>query len=114
MQQVTISGTLYRDAEKCIDRNGRKYIRFVVTCGSDEPGGRTEFTHYQCTCYMTGFENMKKGDQVFVTGKFSARTRVDDKGKTYMNLNVMVHQINGGYRVSDRASQGIVRNNTKQ
>lgn len=105
MQQITISGTLFNDAEKCVDKNGRPYVRFVVTCGNDEPEGKREFTHYQCTCYMTGYEAMKKGDQVFVTGKFTAKARMDDKGKTYMNLNVMVHQINGGYRANERVKK---------
>lgn len=97
-----ISGTLSGDAERCVDKNSRPYIRFTVTCGDADINNRTVYTHYQCTCYMTGYENMKKGDQVFLTGRFSAKQRTDDKGKTYMNLNVMVYQITGGYRADEK------------
>ena len=102
MQHITISGTLLDDAEKCTDKDGRNYIRFSVSCGDSTPGGRTEFTHYNCTCYIMAYEGMRKGDQVFITGRFSPRLRKDDKGRSYMNLNIMVHQINGGRKAADK------------
>lgn len=101
MQQITISGTLLSDAEKCVDKSGKNYSRFTVSCGSTGPDGRVEFTHYRCICYISGYEKFKKGDQAFVTGKLSARLRVDDKGRTYMNLDIMVYQLTGGYRARD-------------
>ena len=84
------------DAEKCIDKSKRNYSRFSVSCGNAGPDGRVEYTHYRCICYLSGFENLKKGDQVFVTGKLSARLRTDEKGHTYMNLDVMVYQASFG------------------
>ena len=102
MQVITISGTLLDDAVKCVDKNGRSYTRFKMTCGASEPGGRTVFTHYQCTCYIDGYEKLKKGDQAFVCGKFSARLTTDEKGKQYMNLNVLAFQATGGYKYTER------------
>lgn len=102
MQQVTISGTLLADAEKCVDTNGRTYSRFTVSCGSKGPGGRTEYTQYRCTCYITGYEDCKKGDQIFLTGKLSAKLKTDEKGKVHLNLDVMIHFASGGYKYAER------------
>lgn len=103
MQQITISGTLLTDAELCKDKNGKNFVRFKVTCGDTDAFGRTEYTHYQCTCYLQNFNKLKKGDQVFVTGKLSAKISADDKGKSYLNLNVMVYQATGGYKIEERS-----------
>lgn len=103
MQQITISGTLSNDIERCKDKNGNSYIRFKVACGDTDINGRVQFTHYHCTCYVSGFEDLKKGDQVFVTGKFSAKiTNSAKDGTPYLNLNVMVYQVSGGYKIQER------------
>lgn len=102
MQQITISGTLLYDAEACTDRNGRSYARFKVTCGDTDMSGRAQFTHYHCTCYLPNFEKLKKGDQVFVTGKLSAKVSLDEKGNPTLNLNIMVYQASGGYKLEER------------
>ena len=102
MEQITISGTLLNNAETKTDKNGRCFTRFTVTCGSVDMHGRTVFTHYRCTCYVSGYENLVAGDQVFLTGRFSAGISTDKEGKPYANLNVMVHQASGGYRASER------------
>ena len=102
MQQITISGTLLSNAESCSDRTGRKYARFKVTCGDTDLQGRVQFTHYHCTCYLPNYDNLKKGDQVFITGKLSARISFDEDGKPYLNLNVMVFQACGGYKCDER------------
>lgn len=105
MQQITLSGTLITDASKQRDKSGRNYIRFTLTCSSVNIYGRTEFTHYRCICYVPGYESMKKGDQVFITGKFSASIGKDDKGNAYLNLDVMVTSISGGYRAAERKKE---------
>ncbi len=106
MQQVTISGTLYSDAETCRDKNGHVYVRFKVTCGDTDINGRVQFTHYHCTCYLPKFDKLKKGDQVFVTGKLSVKLSTNDDGKPYINLNVMVYQASGGYKIEDKNNKG--------
>lgn len=105
MQIITISGTLLNDAEKCVDKNGRKYTRFMMTCGSTDINGRSVFTHYSCTCYIDGYEKLKKGDQAFVCGKFSAKLSVDDKGTPYMNLNVLAFQASTGYTFKEKSER---------
>lgn len=102
MQKITLSGTLLTDATKQRDIKGREYSRFTLTCGEVNSMGRTVFTHYRCICYIPRYENMKKGDQVFLDGKFSASLEEDENGKKYMNLSVIVTSISGGYRASER------------
>lgn len=102
MQQITISGTLLSDAVVCTDKNGRQYVRFKVTCGDEDINGRTQFTHYHCTCYPTGFDKLKKGDQVFINGRLSAKISISETGKPYLNLNIMVYQATGGYKMAER------------
>lgn len=102
MQQITLSGTLIADATEHVDKNGRKHCRFLLTCGANDAYGRTVYSHYRCICYVNGYEGMKKGDQVFLTGKFLPSLTVDKDGKPYMNLDVMVVTISGGYRANER------------
>lgn len=105
MQVINISGTLLEDAVKCVDKAGRSYARFTMTCGSTDANGRTYYTHYSCTCYMEGYEKLKKGDQAFVCGKLSAKLSTDEKGKSYMNLNVLAYQASGGYKYEERKAK---------
>ena len=106
MQVINISGTLLSDSTKCKDRNGRSFTRFTVTCGSEGANGRTVFTHYRCTCYVGGYDFLKKGDQVFVSGRFSPTVTIDKDGNEIITgLNVLVHQITGGYRATERKSR---------
>lgn len=103
MQQITISGTLSSEVERCKDKNGNSYIRFKVVCGDTDINGRSVFTHYHCTCYISGFEDLKKGDQVFITGKLSAKISISAKdGNPYLNLNVMVYQASAGYKQDEK------------
>lgn len=102
MQIITISGTLLTNAEKCTDKNGKNYTRFTVTCGGTDVFGRSQYTHYRCTCYVSGYEGMKKGDQIFLSGNLSAKVRIAEDGKSYLNMDVMVYQVSGGYRANER------------
>lgn len=96
METINISGRLYKDAEQCVDRNGKTYTRIIVTCGASVPDGRSRFTHYRCTCYQRGYENLKKHEQVFITGSLAVTTSKDDRGSFYVNLDVVVYQIARG------------------
>ncbi len=102
MEQITISGTLATKAESCTDKNGKKYSRFTVTCKSEDIYGRVHFTHYWCTCYVPGYEKKEKGDQIFLTGKLSAKIGFNEDGKPYLNLNVMVYQATEGFTALER------------
>jgi len=102
MEQIILSGTLFKDAESCIDKSGKTYSRFTVVCGSNDSTGRAVFTRYHCICYISGYEKMKKGDQVFVTGKLTAKLGIDENENPSVSLSVMVFQISGGYRAEER------------
>ena len=110
MQQITLSGALITDAFKLKDKNNKDFLRFTLSCASVDNYGRTVFTHYRCTCYIIGFQGLKKGDQVFITGRFTPSIGTDDKGKTYMNLDVMVLSIAGGYRANERKNNAASTN----
>ncbi len=105
MEQITISGVLDNDSEKCIDANNRPYCRFVASCPYEDKFGRTRYRHYNCICYVSGYDNLKKGDQIFLSGKFSAALLLDEKGKPYMELNIMVYQASDGYKASERKTK---------
>ena len=98
MQQITLAGTLLTDATKFRDRRNRDFLRFILTCTSVDSNGRTVFTHYKCICYILSFQELKKGDRVFLTGRFMPSLGQDETGKTYMNLDVLVLTMSGGYR----------------
>lgn len=105
MQNINLSGTLLKDAETGTDKNGKTYVRFTITCGWNDQYNRTQYTHYLCTCYIKGYDSLKKGDQVFVNGEQRATIEYDNSGKAYLNLHVMVFNINRGYRASERAAR---------
>lgn len=105
MEQAIISGTLLTDVESCIDVKGRTYSRFTVTCGSRGVNGRTKYTHYQCTSYLSGYEKLKKGDQVFLSGNLSVTEYRDETGSTKTKLNILVYQMSGGYRAEEKMNR---------
>ena len=102
MQTITISGTVHGEVMTLKDKKGRTFLRFFVVCGATDLFGRAVFNYYRCTCYMTKYDKMKDGDQVFVIGQFLPTLTTDEKGRTYQNLDVMVTQITGGYRAEER------------
>lgn len=107
MQQITISGTLLEDAEACRDKNSREYVRIKVTCGETDQNGRTQFSTYHCICYNAAYAKMKKGDQVFISGKFTPYVYMDKSGVEKMSLNILVIQITKGYQASERKKSKI-------
>lgn len=102
MEIVTISGTLYDDSSQGRDRNGRDFTRFTVTCGSTDQNGCAVFTHYRCIYYRKGYEKLRKGDQVFLSGSQKVSIWVDQNGKPWINIDVMVQQLSCGYRADER------------
>ena len=98
MQSITISGTLLSDAMKCMDRNGRSFTRFTVTCGSEGVNGTIVYTHYRCTCFMSGLESLREGDQVFLSGRFTPSVSIDNEGNDIITeLRIFVYQLSVGF-----------------
>lgn len=105
MQQITISGTLVSDAQQCVDKRGRKFVRFTLTCGSADVYGKINYNHYQCVCYIPGYEKAKKGDQLFLTGRFTPSVVLNENKKAELRLDVMVLTISGGYTANERSKK---------
>ena len=74
-------------------------------CGSKEITGRMVYTEYKCVCYVNGYEKLRKGDQVFLTGKQSAGIGYDKDGNAVLKLNVMVYQASGGFTAEERKAR---------
>lgn len=100
MEQITLCGTLVEDARSCQDKAGHPYVRFTVGCGRQDQYGRTIYTNYRCTCYVPGYDKLKKGDQVFITGKLSSYLGFGENGKPKVNLDVMIYQVAPGYKAA--------------
>ena len=77
MQTIILSGTLLTDAKKTKDSRGREYISFVLTCITKDAKEDDDYFHTKCICYLMGFEGLKKGDKVFLIGRFVPRIEYD-------------------------------------
>lgn len=105
MQLVTLSGTLVNDPQQCVDKRGRKFLRFTLTCGSADIYGKVNFNYYQCVCYVPGYEKTHKGDQVFLTGRFLPSIVLNEYKEAELRLDVMVFTISGGFKASERCKK---------
>ena len=52
-----------------------------------------EYTYYMCVSYMRGYEELKKGDQVFLTGKLSASIAYNPDHTPVLSLLVSVTEM---------------------
>lgn len=93
MQVVSITGRLTSEVEKCQDKNGHFYHRFTVQSQTSDIFGRDLYTIFRCTCYVPGVEQLKKGDKVFMYGKFSVRAFINSQGKPEPICNIMIYQV---------------------
>ena len=93
MQQITISGWAPYDSEVCSDNYGRNYKRFVTRCVSYSRTNTRIYTEYSCKCYLSQIDDIKKGDEVFLTGKLALGITQDEKGNPKLIANVHVNQI---------------------
>ena len=109
MQQITIAGVLVKDAEICVDESSHKYTRFIVSCATESTRGRIRYFYYNCFCYLPGCERLRANDQVFLTGKFSAELKLNEKGEPCMDFSIMVFQASVGYK-----SEGVKGRYDKQ
>lgn len=95
MELITISGNVVTDSEKCVDKNGREYVRFRVSCWSKDYQGYDKYTYYNCFCYHTGYGKMKKGEIVFLSGTYMQNVKYpEDQGKKiYINNDIFVQHL---------------------
>ena len=93
MQQITLSGWATRDSELYVDNVGKEYKRFTIRCMSLDRTNRKMYTEYTCYSYLNQLADIKRGDEVFLTGKQSLGITQDEKGNFKPLANVVVHQI---------------------
>lgn len=87
LQKIDLIGNLVVDAEIRTGKDGSEYISFRVAV-SEHSAEEKNTTYYEVTCSKSGvIEYLKKGQQVFVSGRLSLSVHVkDDKG--YLNARV--------------------------
>ena len=87
LQKIDLIGNLVADAEIRPGREGGEYIAFRLAA-SDHAGEEKNTTYYEVTCAKSGvLEFLKKGMQVFVSGRLSLSVNVKDD-KAYLNARV--------------------------
>lgn len=74
MQQITIAGVIAEDSEKKTNEQGHEYVRFKVHCTDTDNKGKQRITVYRCYTYKTQFDNLKKGECIFLTGTLIVNT----------------------------------------
>lgn len=92
MQIITLSGKVYGACEMRKDKNGNNYICFKIYC-TNKDTTTAKYTIYRCYCYDTSFSNLKNDDTVFLTGDLNLVIRNDEIGKTIVNPDVYVKNI---------------------
>lgn len=93
MEVITISGCLPDDCEVCTDKRGNSFVRFKVSCKNKDYDGKTVYHVYRCYCYYAGFEDLRRGEKVYIVGDLSYYLREDKNGKTWLNMDVYVRHI---------------------
>jgi len=110
MNNLTIAGTIGRDAEIRTTQNGDKVAGFsvAVSNGKDKNGEWRESTWFDCSLWGKRADSLgphiRKGGKVAISGRVSARAH---DGKAY--LQVMVNEIDllgGGEKRDDKPAGG--------
>ena len=93
LQKIDLIGNLVADAEIRSGKEGGEYIAFRVAV-SEHSGEEKNTTYYEVTCSKSGvIEYLKKGQQVFVSGRLSINAVCKD-GKAYQNNYVSAVFVN--------------------
>ena len=92
LQKIDLIGNLVADAEIRTGKDGSEFIGFRVAV-SENFAEEKRTTYYEVSCHKSGvIEYLKKGTQVFATGRLLVSNREKD-GKTYTNLYVTASQV---------------------
>jgi len=99
MQQLTIAGTIGKDAEVRKTQNGEPVAGFSVAVdnGKDKDGNKRETTWFDCSLWGKRGEGLgpylTKGTRVTITGRPTAR---EHNGKVYLGCSVDQITLMGG------------------
>ena len=92
LQRIDLIGNLVADAEIKTTKDGNDFITIRLAV-SENLGEEKRTTYYEVSCHKSGvIEYLKKGTQVFATGRLLVSNREKD-GKTYTNLYVTASQV---------------------
>ena len=99
MQQLTLAGTVGRDAELRRTNSGDAVLNFslAIDNGKDKNGNKRDATWFDCSLWGKRAEALQsyivKGGKLTVTGRPSAR---EHNGKVYLGCNVQELTFMGG------------------
>jgi single-strand DNA-binding protein len=99
MQQLTLAGTVGRDAELRRTHSGDAVLNFslAIDNGKDKDGNKRDATWFDCSLWGKRAEALQsyvlKGGKLTVTGRPSAR---EHKGKVYLGCTVQELTFMGG------------------
>lgn len=92
LQKIDLIGNLVADAEIKQGKDGSEYIAFRVAA-SESFGEEKRSTYYEVSCKRSGvLEYLKKGQQVFVSGRLSISANCKD-GKAFLNAYVSASHV---------------------
>lgn len=107
MQKITLSGNLGGDPEMRKLQSGDSLLSFSLGANR-KVKGESQTTWYRCSIFGKRAEVLQpmlhKGKRVFVMGELTAKLN-DHNGKTYLNLDVRVDEIDVGAREDGGSGQ---------
>ena len=93
LQKIDLIGNLVADAEIKPGMDGSEFIGYRVAV-SENFAEEKRTTYYEVSCHKSGvIEYLKKGQQVFVSGRLSIKAECKD-GKAYQNNYVNAAFVN--------------------
>jgi single-stranded DNA-binding protein len=103
-----VDGRLTRDAEVRVNKtNNKKFLTFTIA-NNDFVNGKQTTTYFNIVSYnefdVNRLETLTKGKLVVVNGKPNEVMTIKDN-KTYLNRNIMAHNIEMGTFVKESTSQ---------
>lgn len=72
MQTITITGTVLQDAQSSTDQWGKAFTCILVSCWRKSQIDEPIFTKYRCFVHKKGYEDIRKGDRVCISGELWA------------------------------------------
>jgi single-strand DNA-binding protein len=111
MQQLTLAGTVGRDAELRQTQNGDSVLSFplAIDNGKDRDGNKRDATWFDCSVWGKRANSLqahiRKGDKLAVTGRPGAR---EYNGKVYLqcSVNELTFMLGGQRRADSQRDSG--------